>query len=274
MMDYSTIELFGKQISYLDTKELKPCILFIHGNSLSSAVFKKQFEDDQLTNAYRLVALDMLGYGESARAKEPEKDYSLFGQVDLVLAFMEELKLSDVILVGHSFGGNISIECAKKTDKVKGLALLGSPVAENPMSQEMFIPHPALPLFFKPELSDEEIALLSSGLFGKGAFIPEFVEMVIKKSDPLTRAYVMSVIATGAYDDQYVALKEMDIPVASFHGNKDQLVNLAYLQKTIVPRHWKEKVQIVNGGGHMFFYENPNELNAALSQFANDTLNG
>lgn len=273
-MNYFTIELLGSQIAYADTMELKPCILFIHGNSLSSAVFIKQFEDSKLSNQFRLIALDMLGYGDSDRSKQPDKGYLFPTQVNLVVAFMKALKLSNVILAGHSFGGNVAIECAKKSDKILGLALLGSPIAEKPMSPEMFLPCPAIPLFFKSDMSDEERNFLSASLFRTDAPTLGNVIEILKKSDPFTRAFVMSVIMSGDYEDQLVSLKELNIPVASFHGGEEQLVNLAYLQKTMVPTQWENKVHVIAKGGHMFFYENPTDFNGLLARFAKDTLNG
>ena len=268
-MHQSIIKISGNDIAYYDTKSGNQAVLFIHGNSLSADTFKNQFSDSVLKGHFRLIALDMLGYGNSGRSRNPEQDYTFNNQSNLIVKFIEELKLEGVILLGHSFGGNIAIEVAKKCNKIKALALLASPIAEKPMSQHMFLPHQAIPLFFKTELTSSKAHELSKSIFAEGAEIPEFISKIIINTDPLTRAYVLAPIKTGNYDDQLITLKQLSIPLAVFHGANDQLANFDYLQKTIIPGQWQNKVHIIENGGHMFFYENATDFNSLLERFIN-----
>ena len=50
------------KIAYLDTKGSGFPIILVHGNSCSSAVFRKQI--DTLKDKYRLIAVDLPGHGK------------------------------------------------------------------------------------------------------------------------------------------------------------------------------------------------------------------
>ncbi|MBI9068201.1 MAG: alpha/beta hydrolase [Salinivirgaceae bacterium] len=271
-MKYYAITLLGQSIAYADTSDDKSTILFIHGNSLSSKTFQKQFDDASLNRQFRLIALDMLGYGESDRSKNPEKDYGFYAQADLVVSFIEALKLSEVILVGHSLGGNIAIEVANRCDKVNALALLASPLAEKPMSQEMYLPHPALSYFFTPYLDDNAIAELVRALYKPGTGIPDWNVEVVKKSDPLSRAHLLAPVLSGEYTDQLITLQKMKLPVASIIGEYDLLANPDYIKSTVVETLWQNKVHEIKDGGHMLFYENAPAFNQLLVEFAKHVL--
>ncbi|MEO6886427.1 MAG: alpha/beta hydrolase [Jatrophihabitantaceae bacterium] len=55
----------------------------------------------------RVIALDLLGYGLSAK---PQRGYSLFAQADLVLAVLDALEVSRCVLVAHDMGDTVAAE--------------------------------------------------------------------------------------------------------------------------------------------------------------------
>jgi pimeloyl-ACP methyl ester carboxylesterase len=56
---------------------------------------------ENLGNDFRLVLMDLKGHGYSDRPRDSH--YSTQDQADIVVGLMENLKLTNVILVGHSF---------------------------------------------------------------------------------------------------------------------------------------------------------------------------
>ena len=58
-----------------------------------------------LARRRRVLMLDLAGHGESAR---PDASYTLDWHANLVGAWLEELGLSEVDLVGHSYGGGVA----------------------------------------------------------------------------------------------------------------------------------------------------------------------
>ncbi len=69
------------------------------------------------------LILDLPGFGKSG---EPKSVWSLEDYADMVHALVEKLKIKKTIMVGHSFGGKVSIVYASKY-KVEKLILLASP---------------------------------------------------------------------------------------------------------------------------------------------------
>ena len=70
---------------------------------------------------FNVLVIDLPGFGLS---DEPKEVWSIFDYVDMVNYFVKELKLKNVSLIGHSFGGKIALAYATKykTDKVVSLA--------------------------------------------------------------------------------------------------------------------------------------------------------
>jgi pimeloyl-ACP methyl ester carboxylesterase len=80
-------------------------VLVLHGFPTSS--FDWRHAVDVLRARRRVVMLDMLGYGLSAK---PDAKYSLFAQADIVEACARELGLRDVALVTHDMGDSVGGE--------------------------------------------------------------------------------------------------------------------------------------------------------------------
>ena len=95
-------------------------VVFLHGWGASKETFlwtKKYFEN------FNLVYVDFSGFGESI---EPEKPLSVFDYVQELKALLDKFKIDLLILVGHSFGGKVSLVYSSKY-KVEKLVCLASP---------------------------------------------------------------------------------------------------------------------------------------------------
>ncbi len=81
-------------------------LLFIHGWNLDHSFWKNQM--DVFRKEYRCVAPDLPGYGKSGkdRAKWTMRAYG-----SDIREIIDQLELENVILIAHSMGGNIALEC-------------------------------------------------------------------------------------------------------------------------------------------------------------------
>lgn len=78
-------------------------VVFLHGWGLSGNSFNSIISR---LNRVNVLKVDLYGFGESSEPREYFDAYEYAYQIFLLL---KELKLNEVVLVGHSFGGRLSI---------------------------------------------------------------------------------------------------------------------------------------------------------------------
>ncbi|MGZ3438493.1 MAG: alpha/beta fold hydrolase, partial [Polyangia bacterium] len=82
----------------------EPALVLIHGLGSYMPVWQRNI--DELAKSHRVVALDLPGYGKSAKANF---DYSMAFYARTVDGVINKLGLKRVVLVGHSMGGQIAM---------------------------------------------------------------------------------------------------------------------------------------------------------------------
>jgi pimeloyl-ACP methyl ester carboxylesterase len=90
----------GQRLFYVDKGGGRP-VVFIHGWTLSSAIWKAQ-TDFVAAQGLRAIAYDRRGHGQSSK---PETGYDYEALTADLTTLLERLDLRDVVLVGHSMGG-------------------------------------------------------------------------------------------------------------------------------------------------------------------------
>ena len=78
---------------------------------------------DKFINMYNLLYIDLPGFGKSS---EPDYPWTVYDYAKCVNIIVEDLKLNNIIIIGHSFGGKIGLIYASKY-KVNKLICLASP---------------------------------------------------------------------------------------------------------------------------------------------------
>ena len=84
----------------------QPVLLLVHGLGCSMKYWTCLFDAEELS-AYRIIALDLPGFGMSE--KPDDYDYQLSSQADIVQKFLRTLDIQEFSLIGHSMGGSIAI---------------------------------------------------------------------------------------------------------------------------------------------------------------------
>lgn len=101
------LQLCGEEIFCIDEGAADaPTVLLIHG--FPTASWDWQAIWPALSARYRLVCLDMLGFGYSA--KPDRRDYSIHGQADIVEALVGALKLERFHVLAHDYGDTVAQE--------------------------------------------------------------------------------------------------------------------------------------------------------------------
>ena len=108
----------GVLINYETCGEGNITLLFVHGWAINQTYWAKQVE--ALCPDYKVVTIDLPGFGKSGKNRENWTIEEFAGDVNSVI---NQLQLKNVVLIGHSMGGDIILESALKNKEV--IALIG-----------------------------------------------------------------------------------------------------------------------------------------------------
>lgn len=97
----------GIPIAYQASGSGDPAIVFVHGWSCDRSYWRHQVP--AFETAHRVVAIDLAGHGDSGGGRA-SWTVPAFGAD--VAAVVDALDLEDVVLVGHSMGGDVAVEAA------------------------------------------------------------------------------------------------------------------------------------------------------------------
>jgi len=112
----------GAKIRYIDAGRGAP-VIFLHGLGASMYTWRKNLPA-VVAAGFRAIAFDNRGFGLSDKPPAP---YDNAAYARLTVAFMDSLRLSDAVLVGHSTGGAIAAHVAiEYPQRVRGLVLIAS----------------------------------------------------------------------------------------------------------------------------------------------------
>lgn len=108
---------FGRVHVRFDGPDDAPALVCLHG--FSGSLHWYDLAVPYLIDTFRLVRVDLLGHGSTggAAADAPR-------QAAMVDALLGEFGVSDVVAVGHSFGADVAVELAERSERVRALIVL------------------------------------------------------------------------------------------------------------------------------------------------------
>ena len=127
------VDVDGVRVHYQEAGERSaPALVLIHGFASSTLVWSKVFLA-LAEEGYRVIAVDMLGYGYSAKPRNGE--YTIAGQAKLLTRLLDCLGIKRAIFVGSSYGGAVAATCALDyADRVEKLILVGTVNNNRPLA--------------------------------------------------------------------------------------------------------------------------------------------
>ena len=99
----------------------KTNLIYLHGWGQNIEMMK--MVGDKLQKRSRVIIVDLPGFGLSS---EPDSIWTMYDYTECIHDLLKSLKVSNPIMIGHSFGGKISLIYASKY-KTQKLVLFGSP---------------------------------------------------------------------------------------------------------------------------------------------------
>lgn len=271
------VDVAGVDVAYVDSGGEGPPVVLVHG--LSSTVGFWEHQVPTLARTYRVLALDLPGYGASGR---PDAPYTPPWYAGVVAGFMDALGVGSAVVVGHSMGGQVALTLAlDEPARVDALVLSA------PAGFERFGPGAAA--FMKSywhegralEATEEELRYTFTNLvFGR---VDDGVERLLQERVRMrgTPAFAGTSVAVsrsiaGMLDFPVAdRLVEIRVPTLIVFGTDDRMIpnpvftggrtravaeagHAAIAGSTLV---------MIPGAGHTVHHDAPEAFDAAVQQF-------
>ncbi len=267
------IDTAAGRIAFRNEGDEDVSVLFVHGNSFSSQVFRHQFTG-ALKAEHRLIAIDLPGHGRSGDASDPASAYTLPGYAGAVREVMDALNLKSTVLVGWSLGGHVVMEVLSTDPSgIAGVVISGAPpIDHDPATMaKAFNPTIALEVAFKESIDQSEAkAFIATCLGVSDDDVPPVLLDETMRTDGKARTSLVSSLQEGRYADEVSLVGRSLVPIAVIEGENDPCVRRDYLDGLSYASRWRERTTVIGGCGHMPFWESPDLYNKELSAFLDD----
>ncbi len=212
----------GTRIVYLEGGSGEPLVL-VHGFGADKDNFTRVAR--YLTPHYRVIAPDLVGFGESTHL--PDADYRYAAQAERVHAFAQALGLARVHLGGNSMGGGIVMSyAAQHPQEVASLWLIDAAgIPEAPPSElaKILTAGGRNPLMIEKE--DDFPALLTFAM-SDPPYLPRSVMDVLARERIANQALERKVFAQIATDSVSASIKGLATPTLIVWGDEDRALSV------------------------------------------------
>ena len=244
----------GVHVQYRVYGKGEPALIFIHGWSCDSNYWREQIP--AFRQKYTVVTVDLAGHG-GTDGNRSEWSIAKFGQ-DVATA-AAAMPNQQIVLVGHSMGGPVSIEAARLLEnRVIGIIgvdtfnTVGAPAPTKAQVDAIVKP-------FEADFIGHTRKLVLEHLFvpGRNTELANKVAYDMSLSPP--RVGIPSLRALFEYDFTE-PLKDVSVPIVAIDSDLGGPVNEARIRK-VLP---KFRAVVIPGTGHFLMMEDAARFNAAL----------
>jgi pimeloyl-ACP methyl ester carboxylesterase len=275
----------GQNVYYVKVGEKRtqrPPLLLVHGFGASTDHWRKNITG--LCKDFEVFAIDLLGYGRSAK---PKLDYSGDLWRDQIHDFINEIIGEKAVIAGNSLGGYVCLYvAAQHPDVVAGLVLLNS-AGQFTESQSGTVQPPKQPNFLqkivakaaKWAFQQKAAQFLLFQYMRQPWVIRRTLEKVYLDKSAITDQLVKDIYRPscdrGAFDvfaslfgdrqgeKNDVLLKKLTCPLLLLWGNSDPWMN-AKQRSPKFKQHYPELTEYFVNAGHCPHDEVPDEVNPLL----------
>lgn len=247
-----------------------PFTLFlVHGNSGSSAVWKKQVISPQLHD-YRIVTIDLPGHGASLAQDGSLEIFSVTGLGRLLAGVVNALcRNQPWSIAGFSLGGNVVAEMLAHEVRPAGLVLVAAGLVGSGIDSSRFTGVPVV----------NEV--LFSGKDAPEEFVDEYLQLSCVSEDPEDvfdlkrdfyathcdfRAEFTRSVSEGDFSDEVALVKKAGVQVLAVSGSDDPVIHPDTLTGTGI-RFWRDKVHLIEKASHTVMLDQPENFNRLVGDY-------
>lgn len=245
------LQVNGLKVHYLLRGEGENIIL-LHGWGGSTESFAPVF--NYLAQKFRVISIDLPGFGQSQKPGEVwgTRDYAEF-----LKSFMDTLGIEKATLIGHSFGGRISIYfAAHQPDRIKKMVLVNSAglIKKRPLSYHLKVyTYKVLKrvVTLLPFAGEEAVKQLR-GMFGSADY---------RQAGPMRKILVKVV-----NEDLKPLLKKIQAPTLLIWGEQDEITPVEFGR--IMEREIDDAgLVVLKNAGHFSYLDRLNQFLIIIDNF-------
>ncbi len=252
------VNLSGGCVAYQESGTGRPLVC-VHGNFASKRWFTEQLKAPP--DGWRVLALDLPNFGESDALGG---SISVGAYADVLRAFVEQLDLSEFVLMGHSLGGAVAqVYAARQPNALSGLVLIAAAGPSGLVTPEE--------RYMGLEMLKNNPGLMASALeptmpTGKPSYFDKIVEDALAMHPD---AFSGNARALEHYNVTS-ALKKVTCPVLVVRGEHDYLISEAMARETAQTFRGAfegVRLELWDQIGHSPQIEDPERFNHLLGEF-------
>lgn len=265
-------------IAYTEKGTGTTTLLMVHGLGGNLSHWSQNM--DELSKSHRCIAIDLPGYGLSTSRSYSGESLSFYART--LVEFIAKKKLTNVVLIGHSMGGQTAIiTVLQKSPAIKRLVLVAPAGLETFSEAEATLLRQfATPTFYKAQGETAIRAAFASNF----TTLPPTAETLIKDRLQLrncegfdTYCQVVSQGVNGMLAHPVQAqLSQLTLPTLLIFGTDDKLIpnrilhkelttlKVADIGKTQIPN---VRLELIPNAGHLVMFEQPSSFNQLILNF-------
>ena len=243
----------GIPIAYDDSGSGSPALVFVHGWSCDRGYWRHQMPAFEAS--HRVVAVDLAGHGDSGAGRS-SWTMPAFGAD--VAAVVDDLGLEQVVLIGHSMGGDVVVETALILGaRVAGFvwvdvyARLDAPVSEGELAAFLGP--------FRDDFATRTRAFVREELFDP-ASDPELVDWVSSDMSAAPPGIALDAVLHSMSNEAAATrgLDRLDVPKFAINAERPG-------DPDSFRRHGMEPI-VMPGSAHFVMLEEPARFNGILAE--------
>ncbi|PYZ93856.1 alpha/beta hydrolase [Salipaludibacillus keqinensis] len=250
------IELNDVTLNYHVSGEGKEVIL-LHGWGANIQAFAPIHQN--LEKNFKVYSLDLPGFGEST---EPPEQWGIKDYTEVLRQFIEKIGITKPILMGHSFGGRMSI-CYSATYKDVEKVILVDSAGIKPKRKASYY----LKVYtFKTAKN----VLKLPGLNRYSDQILSKVKKMLGSSDYKSASGVMQqTMVKVVNEDLQHLMPEIDVPTLLVFGENDTATPVAdgKRMEELIPN---AGLVVLKNAGHYAYLDQLNQFNVIINKFLED----
>jgi len=262
------VTALGVNLHYQDTGPSKNAtpILFLHGFGASLQTWDTWAQS--LSDDYRVISVDLPGFGLTG--EDPSGIYTDQRSVEVLEAFLKELKITKVVLVGNSMGGKFAWQfAARYPNQVSKLVLISpdgyaSPGMEYGKKAEV----PAIAELYRYFFSKTFLAMNLEPAYANpntlnDALVNRYYDLMLA---PGVRGAILARMQQTVLQDPVPSLASIQVPTLLIWGEKDAFIPISNSNDYLKVMPNAKRVSLPNIG-HLPQEEQPSIGLAALKEF-------